>query len=97
MSDPETGEPCGILRVSDGTKCNINMKSYLDQESGEGDGAAGNSSSTQILCKEGLVDLDVFIYGEKNLSQVFGPIKADSYILLKGLRCLREDLQVRFC
>lgn len=92
--DEETHGECGILRISDGTQCKLNMKSY-NSIAEPSDGGNGDSN-TQFLCKEGLLDLDMFVYGDRNMGRVFSRAREDSYVVLKSVRCLREDLQVLF-
>ncbi len=83
---------CRILRVTDGTECKVNMKSFNDASSSEAD-AGDDGGNTQFLCREGLTDVDVFIHGKDNIGRVFNRVREESYVLLKGVRLLREDLQ----
>ncbi len=75
LRDIDTGD--GILRVSDGTQCDLSLISYDENRAAEG--------GTQLLCADpGNVVVDIFF---KGCTHLFSRIKEDSSILLRGVHC----------
>jgi len=74
-----------VLRVADGTRNSLKMKCFNDEADPR------DEAATQFFCDHDQLEVDVFIYGHRKA--LVSRAQEQAFVLIKGVSCVREDLQ----